>query len=66
MSTNGSDQTQDIRSQAAAEERAAVLEIIERYARLLSHGHGANGAQLLQQIVDEIHARGHADRAMQP
>lgn len=66
MSTNGSDQTQDIRSQAAAEERAAVLEIIERYARLLSHGHGANGAQLLQQIVDEIHARGHADRAVQP
>lgn len=66
MSTTGSDQTQDVRAQAAAEERAAVLEIIERYARLLSHGHGANGAQLLQQIVDEIHARGHADRAVQP
>jgi hypothetical protein len=44
--------------QAALQERAAILEIIERYSRQLSHGHGATGAQVLQQIVDEIHARG--------
>lgn len=65
MSTNGSHPTQDVLVAAAAEERAAILEIIERRARLLSHGHGANGAQLLQQIVDEIHARGRADDAVQ-
>lgn len=65
MSTNDPDQTQDPSARAAAEERAAILEIIERRARLLSHGHGANGAQLLQEIVDEIHARGRADAAVQ-
>lgn len=49
---------QDVRARAAAEERAAILEIVERYARLLSHGHGANGAQVLQQVIEEIYRRG--------
>lgn len=48
----------DSRERAAAEERAAILEIIERYMRHLSHGHGATGAQVLQMIVEEIERRG--------
>jgi hypothetical protein len=39
---------------------------VERYARLLSHGHGADGAQVIHQIVDEIHARSRAESAAQP
>lgn len=56
MSTTDSD-TARIRSAAAAEERAAILEIIERYSRQLAHGHGATGAQVLQEIVDEVQRR---------
>lgn len=56
MSTTDSD-TARIRSAAAAEERAAILEIIERYSRQLAHGHGASGAQVLQEIVDEVQRR---------
>jgi hypothetical protein len=48
----------EAREQAAAEERAAILQIIERYMRHLSHGHGATGAQVLQTIVEEIERRG--------
>lgn len=50
-------ESESIRRQAAEDERAAILEIIERYSRHLSHGHGVSGAQVLQQIVDEIHGR---------
>lgn len=50
-----------IRAEAAAEERTAILEIIERSMRRLSHGHGANGAQILQQIVADIHRRAERD-----
>ena len=50
--------TQALRAQAAADERAAILQIIERYARQLSHGHGATGAQVIQQILDEVYQRG--------
>lgn len=52
-----------IRAQAAAEERAAILDIIERHARKLSHGHGVSGAQVLQQIVDEIERRARTERS---
>jgi hypothetical protein len=47
-----------IRAEAARAEREAILEIIERSARRLLHGHGANGGQVLQEIVDEIARRG--------
>jgi hypothetical protein len=50
--------TEEIRADAAAEERAAVLEIIERYARHLAHGHGANGARILDLICHEVRRRG--------
>lgn len=46
------------RTRGAIEERREILSIIERYMRQLAHGHGANGAQLLQQITDEIYRRG--------
>jgi hypothetical protein len=47
-----------IRAEGAAEERSAILEIIERAMRQLTHGHGAGGAQVLHQIVEEIRSRG--------
>ncbi|HEV2146430.1 MAG TPA: hypothetical protein VGR37_03350 [Longimicrobiaceae bacterium] len=56
-----SDQTTDlaaVRAQAAAEERSAILEIVEHWMRHLAHGHGANGAQVLQHVADEIQRRG--------
>lgn len=46
------------RREGAAAEREAILEIIESHARRLSHGHGATGAQVLQNIVDRITSRG--------
>lgn len=46
------------RAEAAADEREAILEIIERHVRQLSHGHGATGAQMLHEIVEEIRRRG--------
>lgn len=63
MSEAADDPTRGIRARAASEERAAIAEIVERYARLLAHGHGANGAQVLQQILDEIQRRDHAGSA---
>lgn len=48
---------QAVRERAAAEERGAILEIIERHARHLAHGHGITGAQALQQIADEVRRR---------
>lgn len=58
MAETPPDDVQAARAQAAAEERAAILEIIERYTRQLSHGHGVTGAQVLEHIVDEIQRRG--------
>lgn len=49
-----------LRREAAAEEREAILAILERHARLLAHGHGATGAQVLQRLADEIERRGSA------
>lgn len=46
-----------IRAEAAAEERAAILAIIERYARQLAHGHGVTGAQVLEHIVHDVQRR---------
>lgn len=47
-----------IRADAAAAERAEILAIIERYSRQLAHGHGVTGAQVLQQLADEVARRG--------
>ena len=52
---------QALRARGAAEERAAILDIIERYVRRLAHGHGASGALVLQQIADEVERRGIAE-----
>jgi hypothetical protein len=51
-------ETETIREQVAADEREAIIEIIERYSRHLAHGHGVTGAQVLQQILEEIRRRG--------
>jgi hypothetical protein len=56
-----SDRTHELeaaRAEAAAEERNAILEIVEHWIRQLTHGHGANGAQVLQHMADEIQRRG--------
>jgi hypothetical protein len=45
------------RSEAAEQERGAILAIIERYSRHLSHGHGVTGAHVLQHIIEEIEKR---------
>jgi hypothetical protein len=57
-----------LRAAGAAEERAAILGIVERYVRRLAHGHGETGPHVLQQIVDEIRGRGDpaADAPAQP
>jgi hypothetical protein len=47
-----------VRAEAAAEERAAILEIIERCIRQLVHGHGVTGAQALQHVIDLVEERG--------
>lgn len=49
--------TETIRAEAAAAERAEILEIIERSARHLSHGHGASGAQVIELILAEVRRR---------
>ena len=54
MAATPPDEIQAARAQGAAEERIAILEIIERYTRQLSHGHGVSGGQVLQHIADEI------------
>jgi hypothetical protein len=46
-----------LRAEGAAEERAAILAIIERSMRQLVHGHGATGLQALDQILQEIQDR---------
>jgi hypothetical protein len=46
-----------LRAEGAAEERAAILAIIERCMRRLVHGHGATGLQALDQIIQEIQDR---------
>lgn len=47
-----------IRAAAAAEERAAILALVERAMRRLAHGHGADGAQVLELLAEEIRRRG--------
>lgn len=63
MSDTAQDTGDHVRAEGAAAEREAILQIIERYARQLAHGHGATGALILEQIVEEIHRRGHDDSA---
>lgn len=60
------DDPDTLRARGAAEERAAILDIIERYVRRLAHGHGASGALVLQQIADEVERRGSADAEAGP
>lgn len=50
-----------LRARAAAEERAAILAIIEHAMRQLAHGHGATGAQVLEHVAEEIQRRGQAE-----
>jgi hypothetical protein len=45
-----------IRAAAAAEERAAILALVERAMRQLLHG--ADGAWVLEQLAEEIRRRG--------
>ena len=66
MSETPQDSAERIRAEAAAEERAAIVQIIEHYARQLFHGHGAGGAQVLQQIIDEIGRRDQGEPQRQP
>lgn len=49
-----------VRREAATRERNEILLVIEEYARRLAHGHGATGAQILQQVADAIARRGEA------
>jgi hypothetical protein len=49
---------QELRAEGAARERAEILALIERYVRHLAHGHGVTGAQVLQQLADEVARRG--------
>lgn len=46
-----------IRRDAAEEERVAIIRIVERHMRLVSHGHGADGAQVLQHLLNELEER---------
>lgn len=55
--TNEPTDAERARRDGAAEERDAILRIIESYARQLAHGHGATGAQVLQRIADDIQNR---------
>ena len=57
MTDTPSDESTALRAAGAAEERAAILAIVERYARQLAHGHGATGAQVLDRIITEIRRR---------
>lgn len=58
MKQADADDTARIRAQAAAEEREAIIRIVEHNMRQLAYGHGASGAQVLQQVLDEIQRRG--------
>jgi hypothetical protein len=53
---------QRLRAEGAADERAAIVAILERYMRHLAHGHGATGLQVLDQILQEIQQRETRDR----
>ncbi len=55
------DDPDTLRARGAADERAAILDIIERYVRRLAHGHGVSGALVLQQIAEEVQRRGIAE-----
>lgn len=50
------------RREGAAEERRAIIGIVERHLRLLAHGHGADGATVLEHLLSELEKRDRADR----
>jgi len=49
------------RREGAEEERRTIISIVERHIRMLAHGHGANGAQVLQQLLSELEERDRPD-----
>jgi hypothetical protein len=50
------------RREGAEEERIAIIRIVERHMRLVSHGHGADGAQVLQHLLNELEERDRSAR----
>jgi hypothetical protein len=51
-----------LRREGADAERVAIIGIVERHMRLVAHGHGADGAQVLQHLLVELEEREHAAR----
>jgi hypothetical protein len=51
-----------LRQEGAEAERIAIIGIVERHMRLVAHGHGADGAQVLQHLLVELEEREHAAR----
>ncbi|CAN5798398.1 hypothetical protein BH23GEM8_BH23GEM8_00200 [soil metagenome] len=51
-----------LRREGAEAERVAIIGIVERHMRLVAHGHGADGAQVLQHLLVELEEREHAAR----
>jgi hypothetical protein len=50
------------RHEGARQERRAILAIVEQHLRQVTHGHGADGARVLQHLLLELEAR---DRVME-
>jgi hypothetical protein len=57
MSMDPEESADRIRLQGERVERRAIIAIVERHIRLLAHGHGANGAQVLQHLLSELEDR---------
>ncbi|MBA2668933.1 MAG: hypothetical protein H0U67_01010 [Gemmatimonadetes bacterium] len=51
-----------LRREGAEAERVAIIGIVERHMRLVAHGHGADGAQVLQHLLVELEERERAAR----
>ncbi|CAN5775014.1 hypothetical protein BH23GEM6_BH23GEM6_21130 [soil metagenome] len=57
MSMDPEESAARLRREGADAERSAIIAIVERHIRLLAHGHGANGAQVLQHLLSELEDR---------
>jgi hypothetical protein len=51
------------RRESADQERSAIIGIVERHMRLVTHGHGADGAQVLQHLLTELEERDRSARS---